>query len=176
MATRTTTKRRARERTVRAYLHERGVAFDVFLHPRAISGIGEARSIGVEADEVLKTIVVDTAHGHVLLVLPASRKLDMSLVHEALGDHHAKLADEAEIAREYPGFELAAIPPLGSLLGRPVFVDASVFEHATVIFAAGIQTESLQVRTQDLFRDEGAHVAALTRAAPDDGDRSGPFG
>ena len=87
---------------VRAYLRERGVPFDVFIHPRVLTGIAEARAIGVDAGEVLKTLVVDTVRGQALLVLPASRRIDMHRVREAVADPHARLATEAEILRDYP--------------------------------------------------------------------------
>jgi Ala-tRNA(Pro) deacylase len=167
---------RAHDAAIRSLLHERGVRFDVCIHPRALSGIEEARAIGVEADEVLKTLVLDTARGHVLLVLPASRRIDMRRVRAAVGDSHAKLATEEEVARDYPDFELAAIPPLGSMIGQPVFVDATVLEHETVIFAAGSQTESLMARTEDLFRDEDARAALLTRALTDEDEHAEAFG
>jgi prolyl-tRNA editing enzyme YbaK/EbsC (Cys-tRNA(Pro) deacylase) len=97
-------------------------------------------------------------------------------VRAAVGDSHAKLATEEEVARDYPDFELAAIPPLGSMIGQPVFVDATVLEHETVIFAAGSQTESLMARTEDLFRDEDARAALLTRALTDEDEHAEAFG
>jgi prolyl-tRNA editing enzyme YbaK/EbsC (Cys-tRNA(Pro) deacylase) len=53
------------------------------------------------------------------------------------------------------------MPPLGSLHGAPTYVDPEVMRHDTVMFAAGTQTESLKVRTED--RNEPVAVAPLTR-------------
>ncbi|MCI4354193.1 MAG: YbaK/EbsC family protein [Thermoplasmata archaeon] len=155
------------EAAVRAHLHGLGVAFDVIIHPRAVTSIEEARAIGVEADEVLKTLVVVCANGPVLVVLPASRRLDMHAVREAVGDPHARLATEQELARDYAGFALGAIPPLGTLFDQPVVVDETVPEHRTVVFAAGTQTESVRVATESLFRAEDALVAPVSRARED---------
>ncbi len=176
MVRRATGTKAKHDALVRSYLHERGVPFDVCIHPRTFTSIAEARALGVEADEVLKTLVVDTSRGHAVLVLPASRRIDMHRVREALGDRHAKLATEEEIARDYPEFELGAIPPLGSLLNQPTFVDATVLDHETVVFAAGVQTESLKVRTEDLFRGEDARAALLTRAHRYEDEPEVPFG
>jgi hypothetical protein len=43
--------------------------------------------------------------------------------------------------------------------------------HETVVFAAGRQTESVKVRTEDLFRDEPVTIVALTLQpeVPEDG-------
>ena len=67
----------------------------------------------------------------------------------------------------FPGFELGAIPPLGSLLGIPMYVDPEVLQHETVAFAAGSHTESVKIRTEDLLRDEPHTVAKLTREGKD---------
>lgn len=149
--------------TVREYLEQRGVAFEVIPHERAYTSIDEARALGIAADEVVKTIVLDTASGHALAVIPGSRRLYMRLVRKAVGDQHAKFADEDELERDFPAVELGAFPPLGSFLGAPTFVDPEVFTHETVVFASGTQKESVKVRTEDLFRDEPVTRTPLTR-------------
>jgi prolyl-tRNA editing enzyme YbaK/EbsC (Cys-tRNA(Pro) deacylase) len=90
----------------------------------------------------LKTLAVRTGPGYALVVIPASRRLDLHLVRDALGDHHARLASEEELGRDFAGYQLGALPPLGALLGRELYVDPEVLQHDTVAFAAGSQTES----------------------------------
>ncbi len=160
----TGTKRipQAADSLVRAYLHQRAASFDVILHPRAFRSIDEARAIGVDAGDVLKSLVIRHAEGRVVAVLPASRRLDMHRVHRVLGDAHATLAAEDEIRSAYPAYELGALPPIASLLDAPVLLDPTVFEHETVVFAAGTQTESLRMRPEDLFTGEDFRVARIT--------------
>lgn len=146
-------------------LREREVPFEVIDHPRAYTGIDEARAMGIEADEVLKTIIGDSVDGLSLLVVPASRRLDMHLVRTALGDSKAELATEEEIRWRWPRFELGALPPLGSLLDVPMFADPEIFLHGTVVFAAGEQTRSIKMRTSDLFLHETFTVTSLTISA-----------
>jgi hypothetical protein len=55
------------------------------------------------------------------------------------------------------------LPPLGSLLGVPILVDPEVLGHEMVLFAAGTETESVQVAAAELFRDEPLAVLPLTR-------------
>lgn len=149
-------------------LKDRGFAFEVIPHEQAYTSIEEARALGISADEVLKTVVLDTERGHALAVIPGARKLDMRLVREAVGDRHVRLATEEEIERDFPGYELGAIPPMGSLLGLPMFLDPEVLEHETVVFAAGSQTESVRMRTKDLLAGEAHEVTPLTRHPEED--------
>ncbi|HWD45746.1 MAG TPA: YbaK/EbsC family protein [Actinomycetota bacterium] len=148
---------------VTEYLAERGVAFEVVPHRRAFTSLQEARELGVAADEVLKTVAVRSRGKYVLAVVPASRRLDLRLVHEALEDSAARLATETELQADFPGYELGALPPLGSLLGVPLLVDPEVLSHETVLFAAGLETESIRVRAGELFRDEPLSLRQLTR-------------
>ncbi len=153
--------------TVTEFLEQRGVPFEVIDHERTYTSIDEARALGIAADEVVKTLVLDTASGHALAVVPASRRVDMRLVRDATGDPHAKLASEDELERHFPSVELGAFPPLGSLVEAPTYVDPEVLVHDTVVFAAGSQNRSVKARTEDLFRDEPITEAPLTRRAID---------
>jgi Ala-tRNA(Pro) deacylase len=145
------------------YLSERGVGFEVVVHRRAFTSLQEARAVGVAAEEVLKTVALWTQGKYVLAVVPASRRLELRRVREALEDPGARLATEAELQLDFPGYELGALPPLGSLLGVPLLVDPEVLDHELVVFAAGTETESVRVVTGELFRDEPLAVLPLTR-------------
>lgn len=149
------------------YLTRRGMAFEVAGHPRAVTSLEEARALGISADEVAKTVALATDRGYALLVLPASRRLDLRLAREAVGDHGARLATEEELQHAFANCELGALPPLGSLLGVPAYVDPEIMEHDTVIFAAASQTESVKGNPADLFRDEQVQVVPLTRPPHD---------
>lgn len=148
---------------VTEHLERRGVNYEVAEHARAVTSMEEAGALGITADEVVKTVMLATDRGPALLVVPASRRLDLRLAREAVGDHAARLASEDELQRSFSECELGALPPLGSLLGAPVFVDPEVLEHDTVMFAAGTQTQSIKARCADLFRGEEVQVSPLTR-------------
>jgi Ala-tRNA(Pro) deacylase len=152
------------------HLERRGVSFELISHAETYTSIDEARALGIAADEVVKTIALDTASGHELVVVPASRRLDMKLVQKAVGDKHARLASEQELERDFAGCELGALPPLGSLLSAPTYVDPEVMEHETIVFAAGSRTESVKTLTSDLFRDEQVTIVPLTRH-PEESDK-----
>lgn len=154
---------------VTEHLQRQGVAFETIPHSQAYTSIDEAKALGIDADEVLKIVVLDTEAGHALVVVPGGRRLDMKLVKRAVADKHVHLATEEEVERDFPEYELGALPPLGSALGAPTFVDPEVLDHDTVVFAAGVQTESVKVRTADLFKDEPVTLTPLTRRPPEAG-------
>ena len=150
---------------VTEHLETHGVAFVPITHQQTYTSIAEARALGIEASEVLKTVAVRVAGGYALMAVPATGRLDMHLVQAAVGDRHVRLATEEELLRDFPGIELGALPPLGSLLGAPLYVDQEVLQHETVVFAAGSRTESVQLRTADLLQHEQVTTLPLIRHA-----------
>jgi Ala-tRNA(Pro) deacylase len=154
---------------VKEHLERRGVAFEVISHGQAYTSLDEAQALGIAAGELVK-IVVKAASGYGLVAVPGYRRLDMTLVRKAVGDNHARLATEEDLARDFSDHELGALPPLGSLVGAHVYVDPEVMGHDTVVFAAGSQTESVKIRTEDLFRGEPVTVAPLSRH-PEEADK-----
>jgi prolyl-tRNA editing enzyme YbaK/EbsC (Cys-tRNA(Pro) deacylase) len=155
---------------VTEHLQAHGVPFAPIAHQQAYTSIDEARALGIEASEVLKTVAVRAARGYALMAIPATDHRDMQLVQAAVGDRHVRLATEEELLRDFPGIELGALPPLGSLLGAPLYVDQEVLQHETVVFAAGSQTESVQLKTADLLRHEQATPQPLIKQA-DENDK-----
>jgi prolyl-tRNA editing enzyme YbaK/EbsC (Cys-tRNA(Pro) deacylase) len=155
---------------VTEHLTTHGVPFEHIAHQQAYTSIAEARALGIDASEVLKTVAMRVAGGYALMAVPATCRLDMHLVQAAVGDRHVRLATEQELLRDFPGIELGALPPLGSLLGAPLYVDQEVLQHETVVFAAGSQTESVQIRTADLLQHEQVTTLPLIRHA-DENDK-----
>jgi Ala-tRNA(Pro) deacylase len=147
---------------VTEHLERLGVRFEVLPHPQSATALDEARSLGLDPEEVLKAVVLDIETGHALAIVPASERLDMDLVRDALGDRDARLASEDEIEGAFPEFELGALPALPSLLHVPVVIDPAVFEHRTVTFAAGDQRESVRIETHPLLHGATVTVSPIT--------------
>jgi len=147
--------------TVTDYLENQGIDYEVLSHERAFTGVAEAQALGIKADEVLKTVIVDTGGRHVAMVLPSGERLDMALVRNVLDDRDASLADESEITHDLGGFELGALPPVAPLLGIETIVDPTVHDHGPVIFAAGTQTESVKVDAEPLFEAQSVIFAEI---------------
>jgi prolyl-tRNA editing enzyme YbaK/EbsC (Cys-tRNA(Pro) deacylase) len=166
---------------VTEHLERQGCAFQVIAHRQVYTSIDQARALGVDAGEVLKTLALRTAAGYALLVIPASRRLDLHLAREALGDHQARLASEEELADAFAGYQLGALPPLAGLVDAfagyqlgalpplaglvdaEVYVDPEVLRHDVVAFAAGTQTESVRLRPGELFGGGQVTTVPLVR-------------
>lgn len=144
------------------HLLGRGLTFTVIPHPKTPTASGEAHALHVPEGLVAKTVVIVAGDAAALMVIPASRKLDLVLAAEAMGSAAARLATERELQERFPDFELGALPPLSSLLGEPTYVDPAVTEREEIVFAAGRQDVSIRMSTPALFAAEAARVLPLT--------------
>lgn len=150
---------------VTEHLDALGIPYEVLPHERAVTAEAEAHSLQLDAHQVVKTVVLDVRTGHAFAVVPADAHVDLDRVRAVLNSRHVELATEEEIARDYPEFELGAIPPLGALTRTPVIVDPSVIEQDEVVFAAGSQRESVKVAPRALFEGCTPKVAPILQDA-----------
>jgi Ala-tRNA(Pro) deacylase len=150
---------------VTEHLEKQGIRFELLPHPPTTSALAEAEALELEPDEVVKAVVLDVSTGHAIAVLPASRRIDVDLLREALGERDARLASEEEIARDFPEFELGAMPPLPSMLHVPLVIDPSVLDHASITFAAGITRGSVRTSPSVLFTGASVTITPISRPA-----------
>jgi Ala-tRNA(Pro) deacylase len=151
------------EKDVTLILDEAGVEYELLPHPRTETAVAEAEALGLNTGEVAKTLVISTPGGYVRAVLPASERIDLHKLREQVeGGKRIHLATEEDLERDYPGFELGAVPPFGGSSDR-VLVDSRLAERESVVLEAGSHEQSVRMRTADLLRLTKAEVADLAQ-------------
>ena len=143
-------------------LDEAGVSYELLPHAHTESALAEAQALGVSPDDVAKTLIVKTPEGYVRVVLPASARLDLRKLREIHGGgrHAVHVATEEDLRRDYPEFELGALPPGGRR--DPVVVDLSVANRESVVIEAGSHDESLRLAAADLVHLAGVAVTDIS--------------
>jgi Ala-tRNA(Pro) deacylase len=146
-------------------LDDAGVEYELLPHPHSETAAAEAQALGVPPAEVAKTLVVRTPAGYVRAVMPASERLDLGKLAALRGESRKQiaLATEDELGRDYPEFELGAVPPVGGAAQDAVVVDRLLAERESIVFEAGTHDESVRVAASDLVRIARATVADITQ-------------
>jgi Ala-tRNA(Pro) deacylase len=147
-------------------LDEAGVRYELLPHAHTESAVAEANALGLSTSEVAKTLIVKAPSGYRRAVLAAEDRIDLGKLSELYGETKkaVQLADEADLRREYPEFELGAVPPFGGAHDDPVVVDRRLAE-------AGSHDESIRIATADLLRLTKAHVADICKEDVSRNDR-----
>jgi Ala-tRNA(Pro) deacylase len=149
------------------FLEEAGIDFDVQEHAPTVRAVDEAEALGVAAEEVAKTLVLVAPSGNVRAVLAASERIALHKVAAVLGvgGKKVRLATEDDLARDYPEFELGAVPPFGGREDQ-VLVDERLAGRDSVVVEAGSHDRSVRLKAADLVRLTGAQVADLRAEEP----------
>jgi len=108
-----------------------------------------AASAHIPGKELAKTVIIKMDGKMVMVVLPASFKVDFKLLKEASGTSNLELASEQEFQDLFPGCDTGAMPPFGNLYGMEVFVDITLTEDKEIAFNAGTHHELIKLAYKD---------------------------
>jgi Ala-tRNA(Pro) deacylase len=155
------------------WLAERGVDYELVTHAETFTAADEARATGVPAGHVAKTLALREPGSYKLVVIPASRRLDLSRLRELTrGSPHLRLATEHELERDFPDFELGALPPFGPMLPAPEIVDIRLLYHDRVLCGAGDHRHAVSLDPRELLRIAEPQVADICERIPGPHDTS----
>lgn len=153
-----------RERLV-SYFKEHGVAFEVIPHRRVYTAQEVAAVEHVPGRLMAKVVMAATARGPVMLVLPATHRVDIAALRAALNDPSARLAHENEFAALFPDCDVGAMPPFGNLYNVPVIVDRSLTADPEIVFRDGSHEETMRIAYADFERLVRPEIKEFARHA-----------
>lgn len=138
---------------LRRVLDEQHVDYRLLPHREAFTAQEVAQASHVPGRELAKALVIrEDAARYVMLVLPATCRVDLAALGQERGSRRLSLASEGEITQLFPDCETGAMPPFGNLYDLPVYVDACLARSADVFFQAGNHHEVVRMRYPDYER------------------------
>jgi Ala-tRNA(Pro) deacylase len=145
------------------FLDDHEVQYETLLHAPAYSAQRRANYLGIPGKQLAKCVLLKAATGYVVAVLPASHRVDLVAVAQALGQP-VHLAGEREIAQLFADCEWGGLVPFGTLYGASTIVDEALNEHDWLVFSGQRQFLAHRLRYEDFARLEQPrrfHFAAL---------------
>ena len=138
---------------VREYAHDpRSTAF----------GTEAVEKLGLPAEAVFKTLLVDVGTSTVTAVVPVGRQLDLKALASAVGAKGAQLLDP-DVAQRVTGYVVGGISPLGQRRRHACVVDESALGLSTVYVSGGRRGLSIGLAPADLVKAADADVAPIAR-------------
>jgi Ala-tRNA(Pro) deacylase len=134
---------------LKSFLDEHGIKYSLIAHSPAFTAQEVAESAHIPGREVAKTVIVHVNDGFAMVVEPASRRVNLGRLKQAIGADRVSLAEETELNRLFPDCELGAMPPFGNLYGMDVYVAPELGEDEEIAFNAGTHTELVRMRYKD---------------------------
>ena len=138
--------------TVTEYLNAHQVSFGTQQHPPAFTAQEVAEMAHISGYRLAKTVVVKLDGNMALCILPATERVNFSILRHVAGCHTAELANEDEFIGQFPSCEPGATPPFGNLYGLPVYVVETLKTGKRIAFNSGDASERLMLDWNDFTR------------------------
>jgi Ala-tRNA(Pro) deacylase len=148
---------------LRSFLESHHADYTLTKHANAFTAREVAAAEHLPPREVAKTVVIFADGAYHMIVVPASKLVDLLEVRPALGFAQVRLAREDELSSLFPDCELGAMPPLGALYGFPVYLDATLAGEDVIAFNAGTHREVIHMRTAEYRRLVSPVIVSLAR-------------
>jgi Cys-tRNA(Pro)/Cys-tRNA(Cys) deacylase len=146
-------------------LEAAGVAFTVheFAHRPGARDYGReaADALGVDHDQVFKTLVVIADGEPAVAIVPVSCQLSLRAVAGALGAKRAELCEPGR-AERVTGYVVGGISPFGQRKRLTTVIDETCELYDTIFVSGGRRGLDLGVAPSDLVAVTAALVAAIT--------------
>ena len=140
--------------TVHTYAH----------NPRSAVGYGveAALALGLDPQQMFKTLVVQVDGVLTVAVVPVSGHLDLKALAEAVGGRRATMAERGDAERA-TGYVAGGISPVGQRVAHPTVLDETAYLYDEVYVSGGRRGLDVGLAPDDLVALTGAVVAAIAR-------------
>ncbi|MCI0683072.1 MAG: YbaK/EbsC family protein [Gemmataceae bacterium] len=130
------------------FLADQHVAFETMLHPPAFTAQKLAKFLHIPGRQVVKCVVLITAAGPVLAVLPAPWRVNLDRVRHGLRTD-VRLAGEAEVIELFRDCERGSLTPFGRLYGLTTILEAALAPETLIVFEAQSHGVAIRMRCRD---------------------------
>jgi Cys-tRNA(Pro)/Cys-tRNA(Cys) deacylase len=142
-------------------LQAAGVAFTVheYEHHPAVRNFGleAATALGLDPDQVFKTLLVSADGDPAVAIVPVSGQLALKAVGAALGRKRVEMCEPA-LAQRVTGYVLGGISPFGQRRLLPTVIDETAELYDTIYVSGGRRGLDLGVAPADLIATLDAKV------------------
>jgi Ala-tRNA(Pro) deacylase len=127
--------------------------YETMSHREVFTAQQVAAESHVTEHQMAKVLALrEEGDGHLMVVLPAACRLDLTALKAIAGRHKLSLVHEDEMGGLFPDCEVGAMPPFGHLYGMPVYIDACFSRAHDIAFQAGNHREVVRMKYADYER------------------------
>ena len=125
-------------------------------------GLEAADKLGLDPDQVFKTLLADADGSLVVAIVPVSGQLDLKALAAAVGAKKAVMADP-KLAERKTGYIVGGISPIGQKTRLRTVLDETAELFDSVFVSGGRRGFDLELSPADLITVTDAVVAAIGR-------------
>ncbi len=138
---------------IKKLLDENGVDYQFFEHEPVFTSDDASRIRNTPKHLGAKAIIFSADGSPILVVVPGDQRVDTKIFKKLYNIKDLRLLSADEV-KELTGLEIGAIPPFGSTMDLPTYLDQGIAENEMMVFNAGAHTKSIQMKTKDFLNLE----------------------
>jgi len=140
------------QKRLKDYLEKNQVRYEGGVHEPVYTSQEIAASMHVPGKELAKVVMVKADGKMVMLVLPASYRVETKKLKKVMKCKRSVISKEKDFEELFPDSEVGAMPPFGNLYNLEVWVDQVLTEDEFIVFQAGSHVETLKIKYSDYAR------------------------
>lgn len=152
---------------IRTYLKSHQIDFEPLLHAPATTASRRAHQIHTPGRQVAKSVLVKVGEAFLLVVLPATSRIDFARLSLILDGLDVSLATEDQTGEIFGDCQRGALPPFGSLYGLRTFVDTNLGDGCEIVCVGNQRHEGVRLRFRDYLTLESPTRASFATTVPD---------
>jgi len=125
-------------------------------------GLEAAEVLGLDPEQVFKTLLADVDGRLVVAIVPVVGKLDLKALASAVGGKKAEMADP-KLAEKRTGYIVGGISPIGQKTRHETVLDETAELYDTVFVSGGRRGFDIELAPADLLAVTGGVIAAIAR-------------
>ena len=131
--------------TLRKYLAENGIAYDVLSHNHTTSSMNTAQSAHISGKNLAKSVILEDDNGYLMAIIPANEHVKFRKVNHAL-NRHLGMATESELKDLFSDCEVGAIPAVGKAYSMESIIDDKLTDCSDIYLEAGDHEELVHLK------------------------------
>jgi Ala-tRNA(Pro) deacylase len=137
---------------LKEYLDSKDIKYATIKHDLVYTSQQTAANAHIHGKELAKTVMVKIDGKMVMVVLPASFKVNLDRLIQFTGAGTAEIATESEFQNMFSECDIGAMPPFGNLYGMEVYVEEKLTQDEEIAFNAGTHMELIKMPYKDFER------------------------
>ena len=125
-------------------------------------GLEAAEVLGVDPEQVFKTLLADVDGALVVAIVPVTGKLDLKALAASVGGKKAEMADP-KLAEKKTGYVVGGISPIGQKTTHTTVLDETAELFDTIFVSGGKRGFDIELAPSDLLYVTGGMIAAIAR-------------
>lgn len=144
------------------FLEKHSINYEILEHKTVYTAFDMAQTMKKKLSQIAKTLALKVDKKHILVVVPADRKVNFDKLKKLLKAKKIEIVKEIDMVKVFKT-KKGNLLPFGTFHKVPVFIDKTLLKTRIIIVSGGSYTESLKLKAMDLLKHGGESVAAFSK-------------